>query len=145
VFGDPYYGKGSRFYNLFMEGYGCGDQTVDLTGCPKCPNEVKNDMLSYLHDQPSDSKVIFISCVLEYIDPIQELRRVCGSIDNIFIVTVKRFSLSTYFYQEDSYWALNIIKGPPKYNDIMFTPSDFFLKFIINNNFITIFNFKPFA
>jgi hypothetical protein len=117
VFGDPYYGFGSRFFNLFMDGYGCGNETVDLTGAPKCPGGIKSDILEYLQAQKSNSKVIFISCVLEYIDNIEsvvkEIMRVSGSIDNVFIVTVSEFSLSAYLYREDDYKALNIIKGPP--------------------------------
>jgi hypothetical protein len=34
VYGDPYNGLGSKFFNVFMHGYDCGDETVDLTGCP---------------------------------------------------------------------------------------------------------------
>jgi hypothetical protein len=100
VFGDPYYGFGSRFYNLFMDGYGCGDETVDLTGAPNCPNGIKSDILEYLKTQKSNEKIIFISCVLEYIDPIEpvvnEIMRVAGSIDNVFIVTVNEFSLALH-------------------------------------------------
>lgn len=117
VFGDPYYGLGSRFFNMFMDGYGCGDETVDLTGAPNCPRGIKSDILEYLKKQKSNSKVIFISCVLEYIknidQVINEIMRVAGSKDNIFIVTVSQFSLSAYLYREDDYKALNIIKGPP--------------------------------
>lgn len=122
VFGDPYNGLGSKFYNLFMDGYSCGDETVDLTGAPKCPNGIKSDILEYLQVQSSDSKVIFISCVLEYIENIEqvikEIMRVSGGIENIFIVTVSEFTLSAYLYAEDKYKALNIIKGPPYYDKI---------------------------
>ncbi len=124
VFGDPYYGKGSKFYNLFMEGYGCGDITVDLTGVPNCPNGIKSDIYKYLKSQPSNSKVIFISCVLEYVDNIkeviEEINRVAGNSDNIFIVTVNKYTLSAYFYTEDEYKAKNIIKAPPLYKEITF-------------------------
>jgi hypothetical protein len=48
VIGDPYNGKGSKLYNTFMDGYGCGDETVDLTGSPNCPNGIKIDLLNYL-------------------------------------------------------------------------------------------------
>ncbi len=124
VFGDPYYGFGSRFYNLFMEGYNCGDITVDLTGAPNCPSGIKSDMLNYLKTQPSNSKVIFISCVLEYIDNIEEvikeIYRVADSSNNIFIVTVNQYTLSAYLYKEDQYQAKNLIKGPPTYNEITF-------------------------
>lgn len=124
VYGDPYYGIGSRFFNMFMEGYGCGDETVDLTGCPQCPNGVKSDMLAHLKTKKSDSQVIFVSCVLEYIDDIEqtieEMKRVAGSLDNIFVVTVKSNSLSAYMYQEDDYKAKNLIKAPPVFKELTF-------------------------
>jgi len=124
VFGDPHHGKGSRLYSLFMDNYGCGDETIDLTGAPKCPNGIKSDILDYLKKQKSNSKVIFISCVLEYIDNIdeviEELLRVAGSNENIFIVTVSEYTFAAYFYKEDEYKALNIIKGPPFYEKITY-------------------------
>jgi hypothetical protein len=122
VYGDPFYGIGSRFFNMFMEGYGCGDETVDLTGCPGCSNGKKSDILAHLKTKESNSQVIFISCVLEYVDNIdqviKEIKRVAGSMDNIFIVTVGSLSLSSYLYQEDDYKAKQIVYAPPKYNDI---------------------------
>lgn len=124
VYGDPYYGIGSRFFNLFMEGYGCGDETVDLTGCPKCPNGVKSDMLAHLKTKKSNSQVIFVSCVLEYLDDIEqtieEMTRVAGSLDNIFVVTVKSNSLAAYMYQEDDYKAKNLIQAPPVFKELTF-------------------------
>lgn len=125
VIGDPYNGYGSKFYNKFMLGYGCGDVTIDLTGCPQCPNGVKMDIYEYLKTQDDKSQVIFISCVLEYIDNIdaviKELYRVAGK-DNLFIVTVKKLSLAAYIYQEANYGAKNLIKAPPKYETITWQP-----------------------
>ena len=43
-------GKGSRFFNSY----------VDLTWCPNC----KNGMLKHLKTKQSNSKVIFVSCVM---------------------------------------------------------------------------------
>lgn len=124
VYGDPYYGLGSRFFNMFMEGYGCGDETVDLTGCPKCPNGIKSDMLAHLKTKNTDSQVIFVSCVLEYLDNIEEaiteMKRVAGSLDNIFVVTVKSNSLAAYIYQEDNYKAKNLIQAPPVFKELTF-------------------------
>ena len=124
VYGDPYYGFGSRFFNIFMDGYKCGDETVDLTGSPKCKNGIKSDILDHLKTKETNSQVIFISCVLEYIKPIDqviiELKRVAGSLDNIFVVTVDKQSLSAYYYYEDNYKSTNIIYAPPKYKDLTF-------------------------
>ncbi len=124
VYGDPYYGIGSRFFNTFMDGYGCGDETVDLTGCPNCPNGKKSDILVHLKTKESNSQVIFISCVLEYLDDIDqvisEINRVAGSLDNVFVVTVGKKSLSAYFYSEDDYKAKNLITAPPKFKELTY-------------------------
>lgn len=124
VVGDPYNGKGSKFFNKFTDTYGCGDETIDLTGSPNCHNGIQSDLLNYLKKQKSNSKVIFISCVLEYVDNIneiiKELYRVAGSIDNIFIITVSNYCLTAYLYQDGTDKAKNIIKGPPYYSEIIF-------------------------
>jgi len=124
VYGDPYYGFGSRFYNNFISGYGCGDETIDLTGCPKCPNGIKSDILVHLKTKKSNDNVIFISCVLEYLDDIdnviKEIKRVAGSLDNVFIVTVGDMSLAAYLYKEDNYKAKQIVNAPPYFNDITY-------------------------
>jgi hypothetical protein len=120
VYGDPYNGNGSKIYNTFMDTYGCGDETVDLTGAPKCKNGIKMDILSHLKTKKSDSAVIFISCVLEYVDEIDEIiseiKRVAGSLDNVFIVTVNRHTLSAYFYSDGSDTSKRIIYAPPEYD-----------------------------
>ena len=120
VYGDPYNGTGSKRYNKFMKTYGCGDETVDLTGCPNCPNGIKQDILIHLKSKPSDSCVLFISCVLEYIDHIdkviQEIKRVAGSLDNIFIVSVNQYTLSSRLYKDKNDISKNIVFAPPRYN-----------------------------
>jgi hypothetical protein len=125
VVGDPYYGYGSKFYSIFMKNYECGDVTVDLTGAPKCSNGVKADILSFLKNQPSDSLVIFISCVLEYVDNIEEviseINRVAGNRDNIFVVTVCKYSLSAFIYRDAHSKSKNIIYAPPLYDIITYS------------------------
>ncbi len=124
VYGDPYNGIGSKIFNKFMKGYGCGDETVDLTGCPKCKNGIKSDMLEHLKTKKSNSQVIFVSCVLEYLDDIEEvfkeMKRVSGGIENIFVVTVNEFSLAAYFYQDGNHSSKNIIYAPPKFKDLSY-------------------------
>jgi hypothetical protein len=126
VIGDPYYGKGTQFWNSIIKGYDCGDITVDLTGAPKCPNGIKSDILKFLKTQKDNSQIIFISCVLEYVDNIEdvvkELYRVSGGPQNLFIVTVKNYSYAAYFYKEDNYSSKYIIKAPPEYKSITWTP-----------------------
>jgi hypothetical protein len=126
VIGDPYYGMGSIIYNMFMKGYGCGDETVDLTGAPKCPNGIKKDILSYLSSKQSNSCVLFISCVLEYVDKneidevIRQIKRVSGSLDNVFIVSVNKNTLASRFYNDKNSNSKQIVFGPPEYNDISY-------------------------
>lgn len=125
VIGDPYNGIGSKLYNSVIQGYGCGDETVDLTGAPKCPNGIKRDILSYLRRQPDNSKVLFISCVLEYVDDIEdiikEIYRVAGSIDNIFIVSINAYSITAYFYKDKNDTSKNVVYGPPLYPQITYS------------------------
>jgi hypothetical protein len=124
VIGDPYNGKGTKFFNKFLDTYGCGDETIDLTGVPKCENGIKSDLFEYLIKQKSNSKVFFISCVLEYIENIdeviKELYRVAGSSINIFIVSVNRYCLTAYLYKDGYDKAKNIIKDPPYYDIITY-------------------------
>jgi hypothetical protein len=125
VVGDPYYGKGSTFYNMFFDTYGCGDKTIDLTRAPKCKNGIKSDLYNYLVTQQDNSQVIFISCVLEYVDNIEEtvkeLYRVAGGPRNIFVVTVKNYSFAAYFYKDKYSSSKNIVRAPPEYDTIEWT------------------------
>jgi hypothetical protein len=114
VIGDPYNGIACRIFSRFYKTYGCGDETVDLTGAPKCPNGIKNDIYKYLKSKPSNYGVIFVSCVLEYIDnindTIKELYRVSGSSKNLFIVAVENNTLSAYLYKDKNDIAKNLIQ-----------------------------------
>ena len=124
VYGDPYNGVGSKFWNKIFGSYGCGDMAVDLTGCPKCDNGVKSDILDHLKTVESDSAIIFISCVLEYVDNIEEvideIYRVAGSKENIYIVCVSRYSLTGYSYADNTDTSKNLIKAPPEHDIITF-------------------------
>ncbi len=124
VYGDPYNGQGSKIFNNFLKGYDCGDETIDLTGSPKCKNGVKSDILKHLQSKPSNSAVIFVSCVLEYIDNIEEvikeIIRVAGNLENIFVVTVSKYCLEAYFYKSETDSSKNLIKAPPKYKEFTY-------------------------
>jgi hypothetical protein len=99
VIGDP--NNGSTNY-LIGSSYGCGDVCLDLTGCPECPNGVKQKIEAYLPELENNSYVIFISCVLEYVDTQnldfihRELMRVSGG--DLFIVSVEPLSLTAILY-----------------------------------------------
>ena len=124
VVGDPYAGHGTRLYSLFMKNYKCGDITIDLTGAPKCENNYKTDILTFLQKQPTNSLVIYISCVLEYVDEmdevIKEIYRVSGTANNIFIVTVNKYTLSSLFYRDKYSKAKRVVYAPPAQQKITY-------------------------
>lgn len=80
-------------------GYGCGDLTIDLQGSASCPRVLPADITKTL-PLPSDSVVVFVSCVLEYVNDAQaamnELMRISGG--HLFIVRVEPWTLTAYLY-----------------------------------------------
>lgn len=79
-------------------GYGCGDVTVDLAPSV-CPVSVQAN-ISERMPFDDNSAVVFVSCVLEYVDDyegaMRELRRVAG--DNLHIVRVEPWTATAYLY-----------------------------------------------
>lgn len=79
-------------------GYSCGDVTVDLQKS-SCPNSIQADITKKLPFE-NDSVVIFVSCVLEYVDDyagaMAELCRVSGG--HMYIVRVEPWTLTAYLY-----------------------------------------------
>lgn len=117
VVGDPSHGRGSQFFtSLGMKNYGCGHETVDLTGAPSCPNGVKSDLYAYLREKPSNYGVFFISCVLEYVpniaETVQELERVAS---DIYVLTVNPYCLAAYLYGDQYSSARQLVYAPPDY------------------------------
>lgn len=80
-------------------GYGCGDVTVDLVRSQTCPNPLVADITKPLPFQ-DDSVVIFVSCVLEYVDDadaaLRELCRASGG--HLYVVRVEPWTLTSIFY-----------------------------------------------
>lgn len=105
VIGDPYNGIASMYTGA---DYTCGDICVDITGCPKCPNGVKNDLESYLKTVDLNEYVVFISCVLEEILDISNILQLLKKVpkDNLYIVNVQWYNLVSYYYP-------NFITGEP--------------------------------
>ena len=103
VIGDPDNGLWSRWMG---RDYDEGDLTIDLTGCPTCRRgtAVRSSVEDFLPGLGSDSAVIFVSCVLEYVDRghidevIKGLYRVAGSSENLFPVLVQPHCLTAYLY-----------------------------------------------
>jgi len=82
-------------------GYGCGDIVVDIKETALCPISIKADITKKL-PMKDDSAVVFVSCVLEYVDDLDaamcELLRVAGSRDKLFIVRVEPWTATAYLY-----------------------------------------------
>ena len=97
VIGDPYNGIASISTGL---DYNCGDLCIDLTGCPKCKNGIKGYLENVIKDINMNDYVVYISCVLEYVDDIEEILKYLNRIDfkDLFIVTVEYYSLGAYLY-----------------------------------------------
>jgi hypothetical protein len=80
--------------------YGCADVCVDLTGCPTCPNGIKGKLEDVLPTLDLSRYVVFISCVLEYVDDLPKIVSYLEKMDpkNLFIVNVEWYTLTAYFY-----------------------------------------------
>ncbi len=79
-------------------GPGCGDVCLDIEGCA-CPVQLEADVTKRL-PFADNSVVVFVSCVLEYVDDVEaalaELRRISGG--RLYIVAVEPWTLTAYFY-----------------------------------------------
>jgi len=108
VIGDPYNGVASISTG---SDYNCGDLCIDLTGCPKCTNSIEAKLEDIISEIDLNEYVIYISCVLEYVDELPKILSYLNKVNkkNIFIVTVEWYSLNAYFYP---YYLTN--EQPPK-------------------------------
>ena len=79
-------------------GYGCGDFVVDLAPS-SCPNALQADISKRMPFE-DDSVVVFVSCVLEYVDDVEgalrEIQRVSGG--HSFLVCVEPWTLTAHLY-----------------------------------------------
>ncbi len=102
---------------------GCGDVCVDIHGCA-CPVSITADITKPL-PLSADSAVVFVSCVLEYVDDIKaayaEILRIAGSPENIFIVAVDRYTLTSVFFP-GAKWV--ITEAPPTSHDFVYHRTD---------------------
>ena len=101
VVGDP---DNGAVNHLLGRDYGEGDVTVDITGCPGCRNGVRAKIEEYLPTLGNDSCVLFVSCVLEYVNGRNgNVRRILREMDRVsggdrFLVTVWPYCLTAWFY-----------------------------------------------
>ncbi|MBL9102757.1 MAG: hypothetical protein JNL82_17555 [Myxococcales bacterium] len=105
VVGDPDAGM----HTSLKRAYGCGDMCIDKNGCPMCTVTKVADLTKGPIDGiADDSAVVFVSCVLEYVeDPeaaLRELRRIAGSPDNLFLVFVEPWTITAALYP-GAQWA----------------------------------------
>lgn len=102
--------------------YGCGDVCLDKeTGCDICPKGVKDDIGNYLPKLSDNSYVIFVSCVLEYVDNFEEVKkelfRVSGG--DLFIVNIEPYTLKTMLFTNLGYTKFprkRVIYSAPPYS-----------------------------
>ena len=80
------------------KGPGCGDLTIDQ-GASTCPKSVQWDITKPM-PIASNSAVIFVSCVLEYVDDLpsawRELQRIAPG--RVYVCRVQPWSLAAYLY-----------------------------------------------
>jgi hypothetical protein len=109
VVGDPYNGLASKTTG---SDYTCGDVCIDLTGCPLCPVSLKGKLEDKIKDVNLDEYVIYISCVLEYVDDLDTINSYLNKMNpkDLFVVNVEWYSLMAYFYP---YFLTN--EMPPKH------------------------------
>ena len=99
VIGDPDAGPTTRL----LRAYDCGDVCVDAKGCPMCPvMKVADITAGPIPGISSNSAVVFVSCVLEYVADLpaalREILRIAGDFENIYIVTVQPWTLTASLY-----------------------------------------------
>ncbi len=123
VIGNPASGGWFARWNPFK--YGCGDLCVDIQGCDDmCDQYVTADVVDILPKLKSNSCVIFISVVLEYIDNIEfvisELYRIAGK--NLFVVFIKNQPYGASYTDKGTFMKQKhqILAAPPEQNTIIY-------------------------
>ena len=103
VVGDPDAGAHTKL----ARAYGCGDVCVDLNDCPACPTSEAVDLTTQQSKVPSDSAVVYVSCVLEYVNDFNaawaEIFRMAGSPSNVYMATVQPWTLTAVLYPGAQY------------------------------------------
>lgn len=71
-------------------------------------------------DLPDDSRVVFVSCVLEYVDDFNaawsEICRVAGGKENVFVAIVQPWTLTGSLYPGATWSLQNVAsEGRPQY------------------------------
>ena len=109
VIGDPYNGIASKSTGI---DYSCGDICIDLTGCPACPESIKGRLEDTIGTLKLEEYVIYVSCVLEYVDDLDYINTFLDKVkpEDLFVVNVEWYSFMAWFYP---YFLTK--ERPPKY------------------------------
>jgi hypothetical protein len=113
VIGDPEKGMGSKLWVA----YGHGDVCIDLRPTPGCTQCIEAEAVAFLKQQPTDSHVIFMSCVAEYVPSVtalmQEVYRVAGDWRNVWVVHTKWWAPASYVYDFEGDRSTNVLLTAP--------------------------------
>jgi hypothetical protein len=107
-------------HTAMVKAYGCGDICIDLDGCLECPVHLEADIIKPL-PIVSDSAVVYVACVLEYVNDFDaawnELERIAGSPDNMFVVPVQPWTFTAAMYPtaRQTLWEVPREGGRPSY------------------------------
>ena len=101
VIGDP---SNGFFNKITGSDYGYGDECIDLTGCPDADKEHvvihKGSVEDILPLLDLSKYIIFQSCVFEYIDRYEVVKRTLENVstEDLFFVNVEPWSFAAYIY-----------------------------------------------
>jgi len=113
---------------------GFGDLCVDLTGCPNAPPAPDGSVTGVKADitkpgsipAKDDSAVVYVCCVLEYVDDIdaawKEILRVAGNPWNVVVVTVDPNTFTAYTYPHNR-WVIDA--APPTSAELSYRSTKF--------------------
>ena len=122
VIGDPTKGMSCKWLGVV---YGTGDICIDLEPSLGSSNVLKAEAIEFLSNMKSNSAIIYVSCVLEYVPKIdtliKEIERVAGDCKNIYLVHTKFYSPVSYLYHFENDKSLHVItQAPPTHKKIKY-------------------------
>ncbi len=97
VVGDPDAGLVTRHIG---RDYGCGVECTDLIGCGSCERSLEGDLVEVLENFNDNARVIFVSCVLEYVPSLEDAERELGRVSggDLFVAHVGAWSPAAWVY-----------------------------------------------
>ena len=117
VIGNPLGGSTDR---IFGQSHGSGDLCIDITGCNGASSiNYKMKAHELLRKLQDNSFIIYSSMVLEYVDEedidetIYHILRVGGSPDNIFLIQIQPYALTSLIYKG----LYRVITHTPTFDD----------------------------